>query len=63
MDPEAVPRLVLAIFVVALALALGSVVTGWNLSALIDPLAELFVPVFLLAVFIALVLYVINEFT
>lgn len=64
MDPERLPRLILVLFVVVvIALALGSAATGSNLTAMIDPLAEVFVPVFLLAVFLAIVLYVIGQIT
>lgn len=64
MDPERLPRLIIVLFVlVVVGLALGSVATGSNLAAFIDPLSEVFVPVFLLAVFLAIVLYVIGQIT
>lgn len=63
MAPEDLPRAVLAIFVVlVIALALSSVILNTDLTALIDPLTEIFVPIFLLAVFIALIWAVISSF-
>lgn len=63
MAPEDLPRAVLAIFVVlVIALALGSVILNTDLTALIDPLTEIFVPIFLLAIFIGLIWAVISSF-
>jgi polyferredoxin len=63
MEPEDLPRAVLAIFVVlVIALALGSEILNTDLTALIDPLTEIFVPIFLLAIFIVLIWAVISSF-